>query len=206
MMNSALKTMKFSLTTMNFGRLHAFDAQKRERIERKREALAAREVDHGFTFKPAVSKGSKKLNKTAAVVETQAEKIERLHEWEKQKRERIDTKRQQQQDAEIAKLALMKVKAGKGSAKLAGKRTGNVSDRLYTSAVDSRVNKVRFSCVFEISTVGQVHVPLLVSYSGVVHVLHSFSRDVPERLLVVILLMKNELWFLLKMMIFRWQW
>ena len=60
-------------------RLHAFDAQKRERIERKREALQAREVDHGFTFKPAISKGSKKLNKTAKVAETQEEKIERMH-------------------------------------------------------------------------------------------------------------------------------
>jgi hypothetical protein len=95
-------------------RLHAFDAQKRERIERKREDLKAREVDHGFTFRPALSRGSKKLNKTARAVETQAEKIERMHEWELQKRERIDAKRQQIADAEMSQLASMKPKLAKG--------------------------------------------------------------------------------------------
>ena len=122
-------------------RLHAADAQLRAKIQAKQEAQRKREEEvDGHTFTPQLSAKTLKIH--AAVgrsgAGSQGEKIQRMHDWEMQKQEKLKAKREAMAAAEVAELKAKQVKASKGSAKLAGKRDKNAHARLYQAAQDSQ--------------------------------------------------------------------
>ncbi len=122
-------------------RLHAADAQFRAKIQAKQEAQRKREEEvEGHTFKPQLSAKSKKMHATAgrSGAGTQEEKVQRMHDWEIQKQEKLKAKREAREAAEAADLKSKQVKASKGSAKLAGKRGKDAHARLYQAAQDSQ--------------------------------------------------------------------
>lgn len=122
-------------------RLHAADAQKRAKIQAKQDAQRKREEEvEGHTFTPQLSAKSKKIHATVgrSGAGTQEEKIQRMHDWELQKQEKLKAKREARAAAEVAELKSKQVKASKGSAKLAGKRGKDTHARLYQAAQDSQ--------------------------------------------------------------------
>ena len=76
-------------------RLHAADAQKQQKLEAKRKARAKREEEvEGHTFTPQLSAKSKKLHTSTA--ESREDKIQRMHDWETQKQQKLEAKRKAQ--------------------------------------------------------------------------------------------------------------
>ena len=76
-------------------RLHAADVQKQQKLEAKRKARAKREEEiEGHTFTPQLSAKSKKLHTSTA--ESREDKIQRMHDWETQKQQKLEAKRKAQ--------------------------------------------------------------------------------------------------------------